>query len=103
MLTSISSVRTSNSMIVWSCGGAMAMAVLPRELSPANAVVFQWKFVVFSKGMSDPIFGGEDAPQIGVPAKEHPGKIEYLALVPLCRFPDVGNGRHFGQLPGLVV
>src|SRR5437868_1587830 len=62
MLTSISSVRTSNSMIR---GSSNVVVILP----PPHPVVFQRHLIVFAERVADPILGTEDPPQVGVPDK----------------------------------
>src|SRR5438045_7211763 len=74
MLTSISSVRTSNSTIVGSCAGAVA-TIVPYRLTAPNAVVFQGKFVILPQRVPDPVLGQQDAVQLGVAGEPDAGQV----------------------------
>src|SRR5207248_663618 len=50
-----------------------------------------------------PIFGAEDAAEIGVAYEFYPGQVEYFALVPVGRAPDASDARDFGQLARGIV
>src|SRR2546430_1622841 len=108
MLTSISSVRTSNSMTVGSgvvaIRGSVKVAIIisgfatlrrsvqvphasakRREtgLSPANPVVLQRELVVLPQRVPDPVFGQQDPRRVRVPHEPHPAQVVHLALVPV--------------------
>src|SRR4051812_6468045 len=88
MLTSISSVRTSNSTIVWSSGSVLAVAMV---LSTPDAVVFERKLVVLAERMADPVLGQQDAAQVGVAREPDAAEVVHLALVPVRGRPDAGD------------
>src|SRR5262245_16508249 len=73
------------------------------ELTATNAVVFQWKLVIFSERMAGPILGQENAAQVGMAGKPDAGEVIDLALMPIGGLPEAGNARYFGQLARLVV
>src|SRR5262245_52457001 len=98
MLTSISSVRTSNSTTVWSVARGVTVAIGFSKLTPADSVVFQRKFVVFSQRMADPVLGEQDARQVGVAGEPDAGQVIDLAFVPVSGAPQRRDGRHLGQL-----
>src|SRR5689334_7755010 len=130
MLTSISSVRTSNSITVGSWE-AVAMIVSGQEKkeegerrkdesgSPSldlsfilpplsfdstatDAVVFQGELVVLAQRVAHPVFRQEDAAQVRVAGEPDAGQVVNLALVPVGRSPEGGDRRHLGQLARLV-
>src|SRR5262245_48270659 len=94
MLTSISSVRTSNSI---TRGSSKAVAMVFRYLLSADAVIFQRHFIVFTQWMADPVFGAEDATQAGMAGEADAAQIKHFALVPIGGFPNVADGWHLWQ------
>src|SRR5262247_1621963 len=77
MLTSISSVRTSNSTTRGS-SRVRGMAVVSGQLFSTDSVILQRHFVVFAQRMAFPVFGTENAIEIGMAEKTHAGKVEDL-------------------------
>lgn len=114
MLTSISSVRTSNSTIRGSSSVTLMihsvadgqdmpdkvkqidvaeisvckLAIKSLILLATNSVVLQWEFVVLTQWMSDPVFGTQNPIQIGVPDEVDSNEVECFPLVPVGDFPD---------------
>src|SRR5579884_667623 len=101
ILTNISSVLTSNSMIVWSWSG-FAGAMVP-ILSTPDPVVFQGEFVVFSERMPRPIFREQNPRQLRMAGEPDAGQVVDLALVPFGGAPQAGHRRHLRQLARLAV
>src|SRR5881409_3850312 len=85
MLTSISSVRTSNSMSVWSASvrgelvrgrsavdiqnqgsGVRGQGSVATDLAPADAMILQRELVILPQGMALPVLVQQDARQVGV-------------------------------------
>src|SRR5487761_255130 len=95
MFTSISSVRTSNSMMR---GSSTCVAMTDLPLSCPDAVVLQRHLVIFAQGMPYPVFRAEYAPQVGVSGEQDAGQIVNFAFVPIGRAPDAADGGYFGQL-----
>src|SRR5579872_882780 len=86
MLTSISSVRTSNSMTVGSGAVTVAMqspGIVEDRSATADAVVFQRVFVVLAQRMADPVVGQKDARQVRVAGEPDAGQVVDLAFVPV--------------------
>src|SRR5437763_933368 len=114
MFTSISSVRTSNSMTVASGlafvlrGSRTVDILLPQarpfgpaaKLSSANSVVFQGKLVILAQRMPFPIFRQQDPLLIGMAGEVHATEIEHFALEPIGGLPQARECRHVRQLPG---
>src|SRR5262245_17968415 len=101
MFTNISSVRTSNSTMVWSCAGGVAVAML--SSTAANAVVLQRELVVLAQRVPHPVLGQENAAQVGVAGEPDAGQVVNLVLVPVGGPPDARHRRHLRQLARLVV
>src|SRR5947209_2387738 len=118
MLTSISSVRTSNSTTVGSRVGGVAMAInFPRSLisnlqsaiynlqsSPSsNPMVLQRELVILPQRVADPIFGEQDAVQVRMADEQNAAQVVNLALVPVRGFPERCDRGHLRELPRLAV
>ena len=58
----------------------------------SDAVVFQRELVILAQRMSDPVFGTEDAAQVGMPREMDAHQVERLALVPVGNRPHAGDG-----------
>src|SRR5580704_6339476 len=101
MLTSISSVRTSNSTTRASSN--CRLMVYPPNSSTPDFVIFQGHFVVFSQRMPDPILGTEDATKVGMAEKANSHQIVGFPLVPIGDAPHAGNRVDLGKLAGLPV
>src|SRR5436305_15016134 len=112
MFTSISSVRTSNSTMRGSSSVRLMsfqfrIAVFfivfatpldsssafdrtgNQSLFPADAVVFQRKFVILSQRVPFPVFGTQNSPQVGMIGEIDSHQIVRFALVPVGDGPDV--------------
>src|SRR4051812_28096153 len=98
MLTSISSVLTSNSTIVWS--GAETVAIKPS--TAADAVILQRELVILAQRVPHPVLGQQNAAQVGVAGEPDAGQVVDLALVPVGTGPERHDRRHLGQFAGLV-
>src|SRR5579872_4779750 len=105
MLTSISSVRTSNSTIRGSsiCNGIVTLAYAACPffdplLTPADSVVFQRKLVIFSQRVPHPIFRAQNSPQVRMAGEIDAHQIKGLALVPIGDGPHAGHAGNLGQL-----
>src|SRR5262245_38568981 len=101
MLTSISSVRTSNSTTVGS-GRRTSVTVAIDCLSPSNSVIFQREFVILPQRMSDPVLRQENPPRIRMVDEPHAAQVVDFSLVPVGDAPDIRHGRHLGQFADLV-
>src|SRR5262245_52461223 len=104
ILTSISSVRTSNSTTRGS-SSAVTIRVQGSGFGSAttNAVVFQRHLVVLAERVAFPVLGAEDAAEVGVASEIHAREVIDLSLVPVGGAPDVANRRHFWQFAGRVI
>src|SRR5689334_15656039 len=98
MLTSISSVRTSNSMIRGSSNWVDIGQLSLSPLLAANSMVFQRHLVVFSQGMADPIFRAQNPPQVGMAGEIHSAQVVDFAFVPIRRAPNAADAGDLGNL-----
>src|SRR5947209_8687534 len=103
MLTSISSVRTSNSTTVGCWAVAVAMTSFCADLTAANAVVFQREFIILAQRVSDPILREQDAAQVRVAVEPDAGQVVHFALMPVGGPPERRDRRDLRQLARLVV
>src|SRR5690606_23547135 len=54
--------------------------------------------VILPEGMTLPVIGHQDPPQVGVARKADPEEVIHLPLSPVGRRPEVGDGRHLRRL-----
>src|SRR5271165_6780366 len=97
MLTSISSLRRSNST---RSGSTRSTGISD---PPGDAVVVARRAIILAQRIADPILRQEDPSQIGVTDEVDADQVEYLALVPIGRLPDRAQGRHLGQAARNIV
>src|SRR5262245_48640116 len=89
MLTSISSVRTSNSTTVGSSSCAIDIGYLVEgirhrgRLPRADPVVLLGELVVLAQWIANPILRAENADQVWVAHKVHAGQVVNLSLMPI--------------------
>src|SRR5512132_3750592 len=100
MLTSISSVRTSNS----TTRGSFSVDMRDNSSSSATTsvaadavVVLRW-LVIFSQRRADPVLRTEDAAQLGLPDEPGPPQVKPPPLVPVRAAPSAAYAGHFRQL-----
>src|SRR5712692_2859615 len=88
----------------WTNSKTCSLVVIDHSLlSPANAVIFQWKLVILPQRVPDPVFRQEDTAKIGMPREPDPGEIVDFALMPVGRAPQGSNRWHLRQFTRLVV
>jgi len=71
--------------------------LLPVKLDGGgDAVVLAGEDVVLAEGMADPVFGAEDAAEVGVVVEDDAEQVEGFAFVPIGGVPEVGDGGDVG-------